>query len=170
MSRYGLPAEAVYALIGGHENAPRCSCHGLPQCWKKRADLKAGGYWRCPAYEIKHRRREWRMSLVRREKFTRQEIFERDQGLCHYCGEAVDPDGWHLAHLVAIARGGPHTRDNVAVSHPKCNLRAGTTPHHILDMDGFVANSLFPSEDECAAYEPDGDPAIRKWIDGLGAT
>jgi 5-methylcytosine-specific restriction endonuclease McrA len=57
------------------------------------------------------------------ERFTRAEIYQRDRGICHLCHKRVDPQKWHLDHLVPISLGGPHTRDNVAVSHPLCNIR-----------------------------------------------
>lgn len=57
------------------------------------------------------------------ETFTRAAIFRRDRGICHACHRKVDPRHWHLDHLVPLARGGEHTRQNVAVAHPECNLR-----------------------------------------------
>lgn len=57
------------------------------------------------------------------EKFDRSEILTRDGGICHICHKKVDPKNWHLDHLIPLAYGGTHTRLNVAVSHPRCNLR-----------------------------------------------
>ena len=57
------------------------------------------------------------------ETFARAEIFERDGGVCHVCHKKVDPNNWHLDHLVPLARGGEHSRVNVAIAHPKCNMR-----------------------------------------------
>lgn len=80
-----------------------------------RAD-RANGYM--------HKRR----ALVRgttTEGFTRSEVFARDRGFCHLCGKKVDPRHWHLDHIIPLSRGGPHTKANVAVSHPRCNLKKG---------------------------------------------
>ncbi len=55
----------------------------------------------------------------------RLQVFERDGGLCRYCGKPVRAN-WHLAHLVAKAKGGQDTLENLAVSCAKCNLRDGT--------------------------------------------
>jgi 5-methylcytosine-specific restriction endonuclease McrA len=71
----------------------------------------------------------WQQAVTRRarlhqspiEKFTRAEIYKRDRGICHLCHKRVDPKRWDLDHLQPIARGGSHTRVNVAISHPKCN-------------------------------------------------
>jgi hypothetical protein len=57
------------------------------------------------------------------ESFTRREIYERDGGRCHICGKKVDPNNWHLDHLIPLSLGGEHSKRNVAVAHPYCNLR-----------------------------------------------
>ena len=58
---------------------------------------------------------------ARVEPVKRKVIFERDNGICHVCGIAVDPNSWDLDHIVPLKDGGNHTYDNVAVSHRKCN-------------------------------------------------
>lgn len=55
----------------------------------------------------------------------RVDIWKRDGGKCHICGKACDPRNWHLDHLIPVSRGGTHTEDNVAVSHPRCNQSRG---------------------------------------------
>jgi 5-methylcytosine-specific restriction endonuclease McrA len=81
--------------------------------------------------EMVERRRARRRGLPS-DDHTRREIWERDLGLCVYCGEPADPSSWHLAHLIALSdprTDNPGTvRSNVAVSHPSCNLHAGTSP------------------------------------------
>lgn len=61
------------------------------------------------------------------EHISRQEVYERDQGRCHICGKKVDPQKWHLDHLVPLSKGGEHSMRNVAVAHPQCNLSRGAT-------------------------------------------
>jgi 5-methylcytosine-specific restriction endonuclease McrA len=56
------------------------------------------------------------------DDIKRSLLWERDMGICHICNEAADRNYWHLDHIIPIARGGTHTWDNVAVSHPACNL------------------------------------------------
>lgn len=63
------------------------------------------------------------------EKFTRDDIVRRDLGQCQICGEAVnpnlpryDPASLNLDHIVPLGSGGSHTRENVRVTHQKCNL------------------------------------------------
>lgn len=61
------------------------------------------------------------------ESFTRREIFDRDRGQCHLCGKTCDPSRYHVDHLVPLSMGGEHSRRNVAVAHPECNLRRGAS-------------------------------------------
>lgn len=55
-------------------------------------------------------------------KYNPQDIFNRDNNTCVYCGET----GTHLDHLVPISRGGPDTPENVAVACQHCNCSKGT--------------------------------------------
>lgn len=57
------------------------------------------------------------------DKVDRSIVFDRDNGTCYLCESQVDPDDWHMDHVVPISKGGPHTYDNVRVTHPNCNLR-----------------------------------------------
>lgn len=59
-------------------------------------------------------------------------IAERDGWRCHICGKSIpkdsrapDPKSLTLDHLVPISQGGPHTKDNVAAAHLRCNIRRG---------------------------------------------
>lgn len=49
------------------------------------------------------------------------EIAKRDGWRCHICHRKVSADNWSIDHLVPISHGGPHTRDNVALAHHRCN-------------------------------------------------
>jgi 5-methylcytosine-specific restriction endonuclease McrA len=61
-------------------------------------------------------------------KFKRIEIFERDKWICKLCGNKVDkkekyplPGSATIDHIVPIACGGLHTRENTQLAHNKCN-------------------------------------------------
>lgn len=68
----------------------------------------------------------------------RQEVFERDNWVCHICGGNIDPDSPDrldrpsLDHIVPIAGGGTHTMDNVRAAHLRCNIQKSDT---VLDDD-----------------------------------
>ena len=61
------------------------------------------------------------------EWFRHGTIFRRDGFICGICGEATVADDPllkpSLDHVVPIAAGGTHTRDNVQCSHWICNQR-----------------------------------------------
>lgn len=71
--------------------------------------------------DIQRKRRAVKIG-VDADDISRQLVFERDEGICGICNEVVDPDDWHLDHIVPLAKGGPHIYENVQVSHPSCNL------------------------------------------------
>jgi 5-methylcytosine-specific restriction endonuclease McrA len=63
-------------------------------------------------------------------KFTRHNIFERDQNTCQYCGSVFDRKDLNLDHVIPRDRGGPTTWENIVCSCISCNTRkANRTPH-----------------------------------------
>lgn len=72
----------------------------------------------------------------------RQEVFERDNWVCHICGGKIDPDSPDrldrpsLDHIVPIAGGGTHTMDNVRAAHLRCNIQKSDA---MLDDDDELA-------------------------------
>jgi 5-methylcytosine-specific restriction endonuclease McrA len=52
-------------------------------------------------------------------------IYERDNGICGFCGEKVDPGNYHVDHITPRAFGGTDAPDNLRTAHPGCNLSAG---------------------------------------------
>lgn len=62
-------------------------------------------------------------------KFTRYNIFERDQNMCQYCGQHFDRKDLNLDHVIPRERGGPTTWENIVCSCIPCNTRkANRTP------------------------------------------
>lgn len=59
------------------------------------------------------------------ELILRSEVYDRDNALCRYCGIKLGKEEWHLDHIVPVSKGGKHTKDNVCVSCPSCNLGKG---------------------------------------------
>lgn len=59
------------------------------------------------------------------ERIHIYEIAERDGWRCHICERKVTRETWSLDHLVPISAGGPHTHDNVAIAHHRCNALRG---------------------------------------------
>lgn len=82
-------------------------------------------------YEWQERRRE-RLSRVKRDVYSREEIFDRDEWRCGICGEPIDPTAsWPsrtcavVDHIIPVALGGPDTKANVQAAHNRCNARKG---------------------------------------------
>jgi 5-methylcytosine-specific restriction endonuclease McrA len=78
---------------------------------------------------IKGRRRA-RIKANGFERFSLKEILNRDGYRCHICTKRVLPKDLSFDHLIPISKGGPHTRQNVAVAHLSCNKKraAGLIP------------------------------------------
>jgi 5-methylcytosine-specific restriction endonuclease McrA len=62
-------------------------------------------------------------------KFTRHNIFERDNCTCQYCGKKFDKRELNLDHVVPRDQGGQTTWENIVCSCIDCNSRkANRTP------------------------------------------
>jgi 5-methylcytosine-specific restriction endonuclease McrA len=63
-------------------------------------------------------------------KFTRHNIYERDQNTCQYCGKIFDRKDLNLDHVIPRDRGGETSWENIVCSCIKCNTRkANRLPH-----------------------------------------
>ena len=64
--------------------------------------------------------------LPRQEvKFSRGNIYLRDQNRCQYCGKKFPSSELSLDHVVPISRGGKSTWENVVCACLPCNVRKG---------------------------------------------
>lgn len=62
----------------------------------------------------------------RRIKFTRKNIYRRDNNSCQYCGKRLSTEELNLEHVLPLSRGGKNTWENVVCSCIKCNMRKGS--------------------------------------------
>ena len=67
------------------------------------------------------------------EKFPALEIYDRDRWTCQLCKKKVnrelrhpDPLSPSLDHIIPLAKGGTHSRENVHLAHLICNMKAYT--------------------------------------------
>jgi 5-methylcytosine-specific restriction endonuclease McrA len=74
------------------------------------------------------------VSAIDADRFTPEEIFERDNWSCWMCNLPVLRYGSHLSpmapqvdHVVPLSRGGRHTRENARCACRRCNLAKGST-------------------------------------------
>lgn len=75
-------------------------------------------------------RRRARKANATIEKFTRDEILNRDKWICGICTEDIDksltwphPEYASIDHIIPLAKGGEHSRKNVQAAHYRCNCR-----------------------------------------------
>lgn len=53
------------------------------------------------------------------------EIWIRDDGICQICYSSVERGKEHYDHIKPLSRGGAHVKDNIQVTHARCNLEKG---------------------------------------------
>lgn len=85
--------------------------------------------WLKYAEVYRHMRRAWKYA-VGYERFSPNEIYERDGWRCGVCRKAIskkllhpDPMSVSLDHKISLSRGGPHSRRNAQPAHLRCNIR-----------------------------------------------
>jgi 5-methylcytosine-specific restriction endonuclease McrA len=83
------------------------------RAWKDRNPSKQREY--------KQRRKAWLRGALVVERFSPQEIYERDKWLCGICGGVVIAGSESLDHIIPVSQGGAHTRANVRLAHHRCN-------------------------------------------------
>jgi len=58
----------------------------------------------------------------------RKKIFERDNYICQYCGEKINPKNATLDHFIPQSQGGEHTKENLRTCCLICNsIKSGKT-------------------------------------------
>ncbi len=67
-------------------------------------------------------------------KFTRQNLFERDNFTCQYCRKTHSQKNLNLDHVIPRERGGKTTWENIVTSCLRCNSRKGNRLPHEASM------------------------------------
>lgn len=70
-------------------------------------------------------RRYARQKATMIEKVDYKAILERDGLWCYLCEKDVEPHEVNFDHVIPLNAGGPHTADNIRVTHAVCNRRKG---------------------------------------------
>jgi hypothetical protein len=96
----------------------------------KKCNAAKPGHYNQLHKAAKHRRKVRLVNQGPHERFTDLEIFERDGWVCQLCKDPVDrslaypnPRSASLDHVLPIAKGGGHTRENAQLAHLGCNAR-----------------------------------------------
>jgi len=77
--------------------------------------------WRARDIAKASARTSARRSRVVVDRFTLDDIFERDRARCHLCGKKVVRSEATMDHIVPVSQGGEHSLANVALAHRSCN-------------------------------------------------
>lgn len=109
-------------------------------CWVSAQRVYSS---RADRNRAKYHRRAASKRKAPAERFPRKEIYERDHWQCGLCGKRVDKRlkpphlmSASLDHIVPLAKGGAHTRQNVQCAHWLCNTRKSAGPGGQLRMFG----------------------------------
>ncbi|MCH7478311.1 MAG: HNH endonuclease [SAR324 cluster bacterium] len=73
--------------------------------------------------------------IPRRVKFSRQNIFFRDNYTCQYCHRPHPAHQLTYDHIVPRSKGGKTSWTNVVTSCIRCNLRKGSKPLHATNFN-----------------------------------
>ena len=108
---------------------------------REKAPEYAAKYRAKSAAKQAHRARQaLRRSQKKGELVSIRELLFDHDGLCHLCGGPINgPEQAEIDHILPLSKGGPHTRDNLAPAHRRCNrIKRGLTesevPAHILRL------------------------------------
>lgn len=81
---------------------------------------------RHPDRKADHSLRYWaRLKGARAESVSRLVVLERANGICGICQKPVDPNDFHVDHIIPLSMGGDHSYANTQPSHPFCNTSKG---------------------------------------------
>lgn len=74
--------------------------------------------------------REYDRLPAQEVKFTRDNLFERDNYRCQYCGDSFHAQDLNMDHVIPRDQGGRTSWENIVTSCIKCNTRkANRLPH-----------------------------------------
>ncbi len=99
-------------------------------------------------------------------RFSRLNIYARDDNTCQYCGQKLPRTGLNLDHVMPRAQGGRTTWENVVCCCVPCNLRKGARTPAQAGM-----TLLRPAERPKwtpTFRAPGGKVAHREWLPFLG--
>lgn len=99
---------------------------------RRRQGLPVGRQRYPDAYRANDAKRRAGRQTVIVERFTHEEVFERDHWKCGVCHRPVDsaylwphPLSPTLDHIVPLSEHGDHTRANCRLAHARCNTSRG---------------------------------------------
>lgn len=101
-----------------------------------------------------------------RVRFSRYNIYARDQDTCQYCGGSFPRAGLNLDHVVPRSQGGRTTWENVVCCCVRCNLHKGGRTPEQAEM-ALLRKPVRPRWTP-AFRAPSGRVRYREWLPFLG--
>lgn len=96
---------------------------------KQNADWKVANRDKVSSYQQKRRAIQREAYIEHVDHMT---VYERDNWICHICGEGIDPQASgedvmkaSLDHVIPLAGGGEHSYANCKAAHLSCNASKG---------------------------------------------
>ena len=93
-------------------------CRQVINEWRQQNPEKCREYHRNG-----NRRRESRLAEVSYEPIDERLLWELNDRTCYLCGKYIEFGSHHVDHIVPLLKGGATAYENLAVTHPGCNLR-----------------------------------------------
>lgn len=110
---------AFVLLCGGEDGSKKVEVLEYDDRMVRSGSLKE---WRVPSVI---RFLEAMTPEIRRVKFSRENIYARDGGLCQYCGRRAAPGEFEYEHVIPRAKGGKTIWENIVIACTPCNQRKG---------------------------------------------
>lgn len=80
--------------------------------------------WR-KAHPVERRlQNQARRTKTKGVKIVKEQIQNWESRICGVCDEYIE-DKFHIDHIIPIAKGGPHSQENLQLTHPVCNMSKG---------------------------------------------
>jgi 5-methylcytosine-specific restriction endonuclease McrA len=99
-------------------------------------------------------------------RFSRLNIYARDDNTCQYCAQKLPRTGLNLDHVIPRAKGGRTTWENVVCCCLSCNLKKGSKLVHEAGMK-LMKQPERPNWNP-TFRTPGGKVAHREWLPFLG--
>jgi len=118
-------AEAAYRARNREKERKRCALYRREHPGRRKATCKAWYEQNKEKAFAQARRRRARKLNATIEPVDEAAIYERDGYACIYCGATEDLT---LDHVIALAKGGAHSEDNLVIACRPCNCSKGAKP------------------------------------------
>lgn len=111
--------ELANQLYHRHDGEQRSEWLASQRAWKKANPEKV-------KVDIHRRRARERAAEGSHTADELKALFQRQRGRCAYCSKSIR-NGYHVDHIIPLARGGSNWISNIALACAKCNLTKSAT-------------------------------------------